>query len=97
MPYSWKLSTTISNNEASENYKEVNDPAVMVSFAQRSSSQKLCFPSNMLNRQSFHRMAGSVPQVLLKTIEMCSSFQVSFPLDNDVDNAELIAWTTTPW
>ncbi len=31
MPYSWKLSTTISNNEASENYKEVNDPAVMVS------------------------------------------------------------------
>lgn len=32
MPYSWKLSTTISNNEASENYKEVNDPAVMVSL-----------------------------------------------------------------
>jgi len=30
MPYSWKLSTTISNNEASENYKECNDPAIMV-------------------------------------------------------------------
>lgn len=34
MPYSWKLSTTISNNEASENYKEVNDPAVMVGHIQ---------------------------------------------------------------
>ena len=33
MPYSWKLSTTISNNEASESYKEVNDPAVMVAPA----------------------------------------------------------------
>lgn len=31
MPYSWKLSTTISNNEASENYKNVSDPAIMVS------------------------------------------------------------------
>lgn len=30
MPYSWKLSTTISNNEASENYKNVSDPAIMV-------------------------------------------------------------------
>lgn len=51
MPYSWKLSTTISNNEASENYKNASDPAVMVSF----------------------------------------------PLDADPDNAEMVAWTTTPW
>ena len=30
VPYSWKLSTPLSNNEASSNYKDVQDPAVTV-------------------------------------------------------------------
>ena len=30
MPYSTGLSTTLSNNEAAENYKDAQDPAVMV-------------------------------------------------------------------
>lgn len=32
MPYSWRLSTPLSNFEASSNYKEVQDPAVTVRF-----------------------------------------------------------------
>jgi isoleucyl-tRNA synthetase len=32
MPYSWKLGTPLSNFEAGENYREVDDPSLTVSF-----------------------------------------------------------------
>ena len=51
MPYSTGCSTPLSNFEAGQNYKDVSDPAVIVSF----------------------------------------------PLDDDPDNAAMVAWTTTPW
>ena len=51
MPYSTTCNTPLSNFEAGLNYKDVQDPAVMVSF----------------------------------------------PLVDDKDAAELVAWTTTPW
>jgi isoleucyl-tRNA synthetase len=51
MPYSTSCTTPLSNFEAGQNYKDVSDPAVTVSF----------------------------------------------PMDDDPDNAELVAWTTTPW
>lgn len=51
MPYSTGCTTPLSNFEAGQNYKDVSDPAVVVSF----------------------------------------------PLDDDPDNASMVAWTTTPW
>ncbi len=33
MPYSWRLSTSLSNFEANQNYKNVQDPAITVAFA----------------------------------------------------------------
>ncbi|MCI5065553.1 isoleucine--tRNA ligase [bacterium] len=35
VPYSWRLSTPLSNFEASSNYKEVQDPAVTVKFERK--------------------------------------------------------------
>ena len=32
MPYSWKLTTPLSNFEANANYKDVQDPAITVRF-----------------------------------------------------------------
>ncbi len=32
MPYSWRLSTSLSNFEANQNYKNVQDPAITVAF-----------------------------------------------------------------
>ena len=51
MPYSTACSTPLSNFEAGQNYKDVQDPAVYVSF----------------------------------------------PMDDDPDQALFVAWTTTPW
>ena len=33
MPYSWKLTTPLSNFEANSNYKDVQDPAITARFA----------------------------------------------------------------
>ena len=51
MPYSTGCTTALSNFEAGQNYKDVSDPAVIVSF----------------------------------------------PVDDDPDQASFLAWTTTPW
>lgn len=51
MPYSTACSTPLSNFEAGQNYKDVSDPSIIVSF----------------------------------------------PLLDDPENTELLAWTTTPW
>jgi len=39
MPFSWKLSTPLSNFEANMNYKEVQDPAITVRFKSREDDQ----------------------------------------------------------
>ena len=40
MPYSWRLSTSLSNFEANQNYKEVQDPAITVAMPVRADSPK---------------------------------------------------------
>ena len=45
MPYSWKLSTPLSNFEAGSNYKDVQDPAVTVRV-------KVCDPARLMSRVS---------------------------------------------
>jgi isoleucyl-tRNA synthetase len=39
MPYSWRISTPLSNFEASSNYKEVQDPALTIRFKERGTSR----------------------------------------------------------
>ena len=51
MPYSYRLSTPLSNFEANLDYRYVQDPAITVKFS----------------------------------------------IENDIDNAKLLIWTTTPW
>ncbi len=43
MPFSAKLGTPLSNFEASENYKEVDDPSLTVAFQSRDEPEYL-FP-----------------------------------------------------
>jgi isoleucyl-tRNA synthetase len=41
MPYSYKLTTPLSNFEANSNYKQVQDPAITVAFRVRSGGERL--------------------------------------------------------
>ena len=55
MPYSTALSTPLSNFEASQNYKDVQDPAVVVSFP-------------LLDDPTTHLLAWLVPHSLTRTM-----------------------------
>jgi isoleucyl-tRNA synthetase len=47
MPYSWKLTTPLSNFEANSNYKDVQDPAVTISFRLQHSDHGLGAEANV--------------------------------------------------
>jgi isoleucyl-tRNA synthetase len=46
MPYSYKLTTPLSNFEANSNYKQIQDPAITVAFEVTGGVQKLGVPSS---------------------------------------------------
>jgi len=90
MPYSTGCCTPLSNFEAGLNYKDVSDPAVMARARRplrcgAPGPQPACRSSRSPNRA---RGAHLVE---------CRRAQVAFQLVDDPDNAEMIAWTTTPW
>lgn len=92
MPYSTACSTTLSNFEAGQNYKDVDDPAVTVMPAGGSTRM----PAVM---RSLAFVAGMPVGFLLlwsfQSVLVC--LQVAFVLDGDPDDAQVVAWTTTPW
>ena len=90
MPFSTACHTPLSNFEASQNYKEVQDPA--------SEYRHRCdLPSTFV-----YHLTSSLPPFLHPFIDppvLSSSFPlviINFPLDDD-PSTSMIAWTTTPW
>ncbi|MFN7952909.1 MAG: isoleucine--tRNA ligase [bacterium] len=47
MPYSWKLTTPLSNFEAGSNYKDVQDPAITLRFRVRDGHERLGLPRDL--------------------------------------------------
>jgi len=47
MPYSWKLTTPLSNFEAGSNYKDVQDPAITLRFRAAGGHEALGLPANL--------------------------------------------------
>ena len=81
MPYSTGLSTPLANFEANQNYKDTMDPSVMVG----TTSWESCSSQKLLLWKH------------AQLLRWCCAAQVAFSIENDVDNACFIAWTTTPW
>ncbi len=81
MPYSYKLTTPLSNFEANSNYKDVQDPAITVRFRVTSlpdSHSSASHSSASHSGEAAHGLAV-----------------LSAPLQSK--NLFLLAWTTTPW
>lgn len=112
MPYSTGCCTPLSNFEAGLNYKDVSDPAVMVRWqlmrrciaveqgktfvcsATKKTSSCLITAKLTLS----HCFAVPASSTHYTTCLISSRLeQVAFVLLDDPDNAEMIAWTTTPW
>lgn len=90
MPYSTGCCTPLSNFEAGLNYKDVSDPAVMA----RARRPLRC---GAPGPQPACRSSPSPNRARGAHLLECRRAQVAFQLVDDPDNAEMIAWTTTPW
>lgn len=88
MPFSTGCHTPLSNFEAGQNYKDVNDPASKLKV-------------NDMYLTSIHTTCFSMIFTCTLYLLMVSHYLfflviVNFPLDED-PSVSMIAWTTTPW
>ena len=94
MPYSWKLTTPLSNFEAGNNYKDVQDPAVTVRFAVKASCLHTSRPGSMSSNVTIIRQ-DSVLNEPGKPALPSPVAGVTISLDGH--RVYFLAWTTTPW
>ena len=95
MPYSWKLTTPLSNFEAGNNYKDVQDPAVTVKFKLRNTDRlTTSLPPSISASVEIRAQGpdaylagpGTSPGPITRATVSTGNRPVSF-----------LAWTTTPW
>jgi isoleucyl-tRNA synthetase len=83
MPYSWKLTTPLSNFEANSNYKEVQDPAITVRFRLTDGPQ-LPAPGYLL-------AWTTTPWTLPENLALCAGPDISYVGIRDSDAVHILA------
>jgi isoleucyl-tRNA synthetase len=90
MPYSWKLTTPLSNFEAGNNYKDVQDPAITVKFRVRQ--------ANGEDPDRIPTSLGDSPKGTGKFhSRIVNGVSVPVAVLTEGRKTYLLAWTTTPW
>ena len=80
MPYSWKLTTPLSNFEANGNYKNVQDPAITVRFRVTSDTASLG-----LEGEIFLLAWTTTPWTLPENLALCAGPEVDYVAVTDPD------------
>lgn len=87
MPYSWKLTTPLSNFEANRNYKDVQDPAITVRFRVRSGAQDL--PGVKADHGPVYLLAWTTtPWTLPANLALCVGPDIPYVLVADKSSGE---------
>ena len=81
MPYSWKLSTPLSNFEAGSNYKDVQDPAVTVRANVRSGAKPEWGTTYLL-------IWTTTPWTLPENLAICAGATVDYVVVRDLTDGE---------
>ena len=81
MPYSWKLSTPLSNFEAGSNYKDVQDPAVTVRAKVRSGAKQEWGTTYLL-------IWTTTPWTLPENLAICAGATVDYVVVRDLTDDE---------
>ncbi|MGN0886780.1 MAG: isoleucine--tRNA ligase [Candidatus Spyradenecus sp.] len=84
MPYSWKLSTPLSNFEAGSNYKDVQDPAVTV----RCRITQGAHPA--WGNEAYLLVWTTTPWTLLTNFAICAGPEIDYLAVKDADGAVYI-------
>ena len=84
MPYSWKLTTPLSNFEAGNNYQEVQDPAITVRFKVKDGDATLSDQDNV------YLMAWTTtPWTLPGNLGLCAGPEVAYVAVKDQQNDDV--------
>ncbi|MBQ4328551.1 MAG: isoleucine--tRNA ligase, partial [Lentisphaeria bacterium] len=81
MPYSWKLSTPLSNFEAGSNYKDVQDPAVTVRTQVLSGSDPAWGKTYLL-------IWTTTPWTLPENLAICAGANIDYVVVRDLTDSE---------
>jgi isoleucyl-tRNA synthetase len=87
MPYSYKLTTPLSNFEANSNYKQVQDPAITVAFRLTAGSEKLGLPSAAA-ASPIHLLAWTTtPWTLPSNLALCVGPDIDYVCARDASGS----------
>jgi isoleucyl-tRNA synthetase len=90
MPYSWKLTTPLSNFEAGNNYKDVQDPAITVKFTVIA-EEKICgsgaFPAT--DKPLFVLAWTTTPWTLPENLALCVGPEIVYCWVEDLAAGEI--------
>ena len=80
MPYSWRLTTPLSNFEANSNYKDVQDPAITVRFQVTTLNQSLHeqLSSELQSQQVYLLAWTTTPWTLPSNLALCAGPDIDY-------------------
>ncbi|HSC85736.1 MAG TPA: isoleucine--tRNA ligase [Polyangiaceae bacterium] len=88
MPYSWKLTTPLSNFEANSNYKDVQDPALTVRFRVTEPSEALA--AALGGNQASILAWTTTPWTLPSNLALCVGPEIEYVVARLLDGGELL-------
>jgi isoleucyl-tRNA synthetase len=87
MPYSYKLTTPLSNFEANSNYKVVQDPAITVSFRVKSGLEKLGLADSAGTPSRVELLAWTTtPWTLPSNLALCVGPEIEYVCAHDPEH-----------
>jgi isoleucyl-tRNA synthetase len=92
MPYSWKLTTPLSNFEAGNNYKDVQDPAITVRFQLHAPNGILSNPeiTSALSAGKAYALAWTTtPWTLLSNLALCVGPKIIYSFIEDLASSNV--------
>lgn len=84
MPYSWKLSTPLSNFEANRNYQDVQDPAITVRV--KIKTLPIDLPSDA---DSYILLWTTTPWTLPENLAVCAGSEIDYVAVKDTDSGDI--------
>jgi len=87
MPYSCKLATPLSNFEANQNYKDVQDPAITVRFRVTGGAERIA-PDLPAGRSLYMTAWTTTPWTLPENLALCVGPEIDYAVVEDLESGD---------
>jgi len=87
MPYSCKLATPLSNFEANQNYKDIQDPAITVRFRVTEGAERIV-PSLPAGAGLYLTAWTTTPWTLPENLALCVGPEISYAVVEDLESGD---------